>query len=105
MPLTPSTICAIVLACVVVGCTQQTDSDIPMGGSQPSGEQVFIEPTTNASGNGPRNGQADQNATIQLFEVPVTATGVEFQHVSGNSKQKPFPAANGSGMGMIRLRS
>ena len=101
MPLTPSTICAIVLACVVVGCTQQTDSDIPMGGSQPSGEQVFIEPTTNASGNGPRNGQADQNATIQLFEVPVTATGVEFQHVSGNSKQKPFPAANGSGMGMI----
>jgi enediyne biosynthesis protein E4 len=101
MPLTPSTRYAIVLACVVAGCKQQADSGNPKGTTQPTDEQVLAEPTTKASGDDLRDRPADQRATIQLFEVPVVASGVDFQHVSGNSKEKPFPAANGSGMGMI----
>jgi len=101
MPLTPSTKCAIVLACAVAGCKQQADSGPPKDRTQPAGDHVFVNPTTNASVDKPRPGPADEHTTIRLFEVPVAASGVDFQHVSGNSKEKPFPAANGSGMGMI----
>lgn len=35
------------------------------------------------------------------FDDVSAATGIDFVHVSGNSKEKPFPAANGSGVGAI----
>ncbi len=38
---------------------------------------------------------------FQLVEVPASITGIDFVHVSGNSKEKPFPAANGSGAGAV----
>ena len=44
---------------------------------------------------------ATHDATFQLVEVPPAETGIDFQHVSGNSKEKPFPAANGSGVGAL----
>jgi len=31
----------------------------------------------------------------------VTDTGIDFQHESGNSEERPFPAANGSGVGVL----
>lgn len=35
------------------------------------------------------------------FEDVTSATGINFVHVSGDSPDKPFPAANGSGLGML----
>lgn len=42
-----------------------------------------------------------KTATFQLVEMPPESTGVDFLHVSGNSAEKPFPAANGSGVGAL----
>lgn len=44
---------------------------------------------------------ASKNATYTLVQVFPDESHVDFLHVSGNSTEKPFPAANGSGMGMI----
>lgn len=38
---------------------------------------------------------------IQFVEIPAAASGIDFQHVSGNATDKPFPAANGSGVGAL----
>jgi len=35
------------------------------------------------------------------FDDVTAASGIDFVHVSGDSPEKPFPAANGSGLGMI----
>ncbi len=43
---------------------------------------------------------SDQYSPIHLTLMTDTA-GVDFRHVSGNSDQKPFPAAHGSGVGAI----
>lgn len=42
-----------------------------------------------------------KDATFKLVQVLPDESNVDFVHVSGNSPQKPFPAANGSGMGML----
>jgi hypothetical protein len=39
-----------------------------------------------------------RSAEAVWFEEVGAAAGVRFRHVSGNSPQKPFPAANGSGL-------
>jgi hypothetical protein len=43
---------------------------------------------------------SNANSPIHLT-LMTNAAGIDFQHVSGNSDQKPFPAANGSGVGAI----
>ncbi len=43
---------------------------------------------------------SNQNSPIRLT-LMTDAAGIDFQHVSGNSDQKPFPAAHGSGVGAI----
>jgi hypothetical protein len=35
------------------------------------------------------------------FDDVTASTGIDFVHVSGDSPEKPFPAANGSGLGML----
>lgn len=35
------------------------------------------------------------------FDDVTSSSGIDFVHVSGDSPEKPFPAANGSGLGMI----
>ena len=35
------------------------------------------------------------------FEDMTASCGVHFRHVSGNSPEKPFPAANGSGVAAL----
>ncbi len=35
------------------------------------------------------------------FEDVTSSSGIDFVHVSGDSTEKPFPAANGSGLGML----
>ena len=35
------------------------------------------------------------------FDDVTSSSGVDFVHVSGDSPEKPFPAANGSGLGML----
>ncbi|MCP4783998.1 MAG: CRTAC1 family protein [Fuerstiella sp.] len=90
------------LACAVAGCGQhKTDSGSPDVLTQGSVEQIAADSTTIMADDDQHDGAAAQNATIQLVEVPVSQSGVDFQHVSGDSAEKPFPAANGSGMGMI----
>lgn len=37
----------------------------------------------------------------RFSEMPPATTGVDFRHVSGDSEIKPFPAANGSGVGAL----
>ncbi len=44
------------------------------------------------------DGGDSASAAATLFEEVGLAAGIRFRHVSGNSPQKPFPAANGSGL-------
>lgn len=41
------------------------------------------------------------NTAFELEEVSPAVSGIDFVHVSGNSPEKPFPAANGSGTGVL----
>jgi enediyne biosynthesis protein E4 len=99
--------CAVAL--FAVGCSNAPDPDttVPAGGSSRTG--ASIEPTParaephrvaigaeapGSAGNMPR-------AEFQLIEVPPERSGIAFVHVSGNAQDKPFPAANGSGVGAL----
>ena len=44
---------------------------------------------------------AQRSADSAWFDDVTSATGIDFVHVSGDSPDKPFPAANGSGLGML----
>lgn len=46
---------------------------------------------------------SDSEESFQFVELKPNETGVDFQHVSGNAAEKPFPAANGSGVGVVDL--
>ncbi|MEO2036240.1 MAG: CRTAC1 family protein [Planctomycetaceae bacterium] len=102
LPLPASRIFVIVLVSAVVGCDQRgADVAIPNGGVRPVGEAAVVDSPSTIASDDQADGNAVKEAAIQLVEVPFSASGVNFQHISGDSKEKPFPAANGSGMGMI----
>lgn len=41
------------------------------------------------------------SADLAWFDNVTSSSGIDFVHVSGDSPDKPFPAANGSGLGML----
>ena len=88
----------LVLAWAIAGCgnTSTTSGGKPGAISKTSPPSKKVDPTNEDLANA-----TSKNATFELVEVAPAETNVDFLHVSGNSTQKPFPAANGSGMGMI----
>lgn len=44
---------------------------------------------------------AQRSAEAAWFDDVTSDSGINFVHVSGDSPDKPFPAANGSGLGML----
>lgn len=57
-----------------------------------------VGPVIGAGKSGPPTVATQPRAWFQDQSV---SSGVDFKHVSGNSKEKPFPAANGSGVGLV----
>lgn len=47
------------------------------------------------------SGATPTDAPFHFEEMSPSLTGIDFRHVSGNSPEKPFPAANGSGAGTL----
>lgn len=84
---------ALLLVCWVVGCG---GTDAPTEPKQTSKlEQLLAESTPSVT-------QASTplyTSNIRL-ESPAN-TGLDFIHQAGNSEERPFPAANGSGVGVI----
>jgi enediyne biosynthesis protein E4 len=75
-----------------LGCGMQSREERPEPPAltmlpEPSGS-VLEEPLTD-------------DGSAWLAEVSSADTGVDFRHVSGNSDEKPFPAANGSGVAAL----
>ena len=59
-----------------------------------------IAPPANSTINAPGASEAESavKTGIHFETVPLTSTGIDFVHVSGDSEHKPFPAVNGSGI-------
>lgn len=92
------------LAWGTIGCEQPNpDADADRPPTAPS-EVNDISEIEFKSSAGSVTASADiQNSTIRFADLRSSETGVDFQHVSGNSGEKPFPAANGSGLGIIDI--
>jgi hypothetical protein len=60
---------------------------------------------TSGTANRPDQRPSDQTRGVShgppWFENVSASSGIDFVHVSGDSPEKPFPAANGSGLGML----
>jgi len=78
----------------LVGCGRD-DPDPPTHAQGPG-----KLPSKTVATAGSRRSAASQ-PSFQFVEMPSASTGVGFRHVSGNSMDKPFPAANGSGVGAL----
>lgn len=66
------------------------------GGAEPSGVLPVAVSPTNDSRTRP-----DAVPTSPWFQNVTDQTGIDFVHRSGNSPEKPFPSANGSGIGVL----
>jgi len=70
------------------------DANGPLSKDQPNGQLLDVP----GLGEGDSN---DRDAVSHPWFRTVADTGIEFQHDSGTSPEKPFPAANGSGMAAL----
>lgn len=72
-------------------------------------DSTASKPASRANKTGPTVAEAVPIASLPVqhsadsawFDDVTSATGIDFVHVSGDSPEKPFPAANGSGLGML----
>ncbi|TXT28094.1 MAG: ASPIC/UnbV domain-containing protein [Planctomycetota bacterium] len=86
-----SWLCMLLIGCVL-GCRSESKSDTAGVESVENGgglETKTSQPVVTAS-----NAEA-------WFDDVTSSSGIDFVHVSGDSVEKPFPAANGSGLGML----
>jgi len=87
------------------GC-QQRESDFMQGDTASDSatnaghNSETIESESNQRASGTR--ESPVKAPI-YFTSMLSSSGVTFRHTSGNSKEKPFPAANGSGVAAIDI--
>jgi hypothetical protein len=87
--------CALIVGLVAGSCAllawNRDNDDNPTPGNNRQSDPVGTQNVGDSS---------NQRSPIHLT-LMTDAAGIDFQHVSGNSDQKPFPAANGSGVGTI----
>lgn len=94
---------AILVTLSLVGCQGQAPSG--------SGETTPVVPVTksgesspSASGNRPPSAAPGKSSVAEIVDSPIrfeeklAGSGIDFVHESGDFDEKPFPAANGSGV-------
>ncbi|MEZ6061900.1 MAG: CRTAC1 family protein [Planctomycetaceae bacterium] len=99
-----ASVAGVIVAGVIAGCEPEAPVTLPPDASATipaasSSNGPLPATSTNPAGHTASGGSAA--GTIRLVEVPPAESGVDFLHVSGDSEEKPFPAANGSGGGAI----
>ena len=84
---------AMLLVCCAMGC-----QDPPA--AKPAATANTAGATVAEAGPGAAV-SAQRSAEAAWFDDVTSDSGINFVHVSGDSPDKPFPAANGSGLGML----
>lgn len=86
----------VVLIVLTTGCQR---SEQPLQPEATSSQQRALAESRQGEANTDRG---EREVTIELSPIQFTdvseRTGIDFLHVSGDSNEKPFPAANGSGL-------
>ena len=91
-------LCVLLVACIL-GCRGESKSESESAGTTTAESSADNKRVGGESKTGPpASGVANSAA---WFEDVTASSGIDFVHVSGDSKEKPFPAANGSGLGML----
>ena len=92
--------CALLGIGFLIGCGDSTSSDTGTQKSVVSPQAGAGKLRTQEQESG-SNSSAETTAVVPWF-VDVTAeTGIDFVHQTGTSPEKPFPAANGSGVAVL----
>jgi prepilin-type processing-associated H-X9-DG protein len=98
----PIAACCFVSACVALltlaGC--QRDEPVPTVSGRKSAA-VSSKTGSDPDAASVRVAVPQTEPPFRLVEIPSETSGIRFRHVSGNAKDKPFPAANGSGVGAL----
>ena len=95
---------AVLLSTVVFGpsCRRADPLAIPAGAS--GGDRSALEPTSSPRPRAPRIAEparrCPEASPIRFREV-TQGSGIDFVHVSGNSPEKNYPTANGSGVALL----
>jgi enediyne biosynthesis protein E4 len=91
----------ILLSVVAICCGCDSDSNIAPGPGSPANAPANnAQNVTTAADPVPESqggGDDSSLSPIRFEDVPATS-GIDFVHFSGDNEQKPFPAANGSGI-------
>ena len=83
----------VLLVVTMLGCRGESNSntaDLVAAGKLASGSESKSSLPSDVGSN-----------NTAWFEEVTLSSGIDFVHVSGDSAEKPFPAANGSGLGML----
>lgn len=87
----------LLLALSLVGCQENPKTE----GSDPA---ITARPAVVTAHPGellPTKPSVVGSSVAAWFEDMTSSSGIDFVHVSGDSPEKPFPSANGSGLGML----
>jgi hypothetical protein len=99
-----TTLCTLLV--VVCGCRQSTEE------TEKDRSNSDLPETTSATSNTNEKAVVSDEAISEAipsvkapiyFSSMLQSSGITFRHTSGNSKEKPFPAANGSGLAAFDL--
>lgn len=103
---------SLLIVLAVVGCTD-TDGVSSEASASAAGdaEPGTAGPATTSAAETRRDGSSSHSRpaeparprTAIRFRSVTAASGIDFVHVSGDSAEKPFPAANGSGIALFDL--
>lgn len=98
------TVCLMIEGCE--GSKKPVTSDAPIriasgeADSEPTKSETASETSAEQHAS-PKSGTSSRDAPVFRFESMRDRSGIDFVQQSGNSKDKPFPAANGTGAGAI----
>ncbi|HUG18084.1 MAG TPA: CRTAC1 family protein [Planctomycetaceae bacterium] len=85
---------SLVLA-ILAGCDRSQDSGLNQPVDKPVSQQGVHSPEETAGEEEPGD---DEPRPVIRFSDETARSGIDFEHHSGDNPQKPFPAANGSGI-------
>lgn len=89
-------IAAFVVLLAIAGC-QHGPADPPADEKT----SAAVKSRNSDDGTAAKVREPETEPPFQLVEIPPETSGIRFRHVSGNAADKPFPAANGSGVGAL----
>lgn len=87
----------LLLALSLVGCQEHPKTD---GSGLAITARAAVD-SANPGESGLTKPSVVGSKDVAWFEDVTPSSGIDFVHVSGDSPEKPFPAANGSGLGML----